>query len=159
MKPLTLRLLCLSIRTPLCLALQVVDVEAAGWWRQATALPASSLQPSALITVTTTPPTAATATPFISYQHMQGTGSRVGRGGGVSGDGPALELDDCSVVASGRDRDLVRLDGSGVVMTARYSRLRGGANAAVALQQSALNLDCCELQVGCTWTVCMRCGC
>ncbi|GIL61476.1 hypothetical protein Vafri_15878 [Volvox africanus] len=122
---------------------EVVDAEASGWGRQATALPATCLQSSALITVISSNNSSLYDTsPWGIF------GSVRSSGGDASG--PSLELDDCSVIASGRDRDLIRVDGGGggapAALTARYSRLRGGANAAVAAHGSTLNLDCCELE-------------
>ncbi|KXZ46036.1 hypothetical protein GPECTOR_47g311 [Gonium pectorale] len=159
---------------------EVVDAEAASWWRQATAMPASCLQPSALITVTAQPPqqapapsAAATAPGAVATTTARLSGGVFGYGSGAAGDGPSLELEDCNVTAGGRDRDLLRVDGSGAAgaaaaaaaaasvgaagggdggrsgspaVTARYCRLRGGANAAVATLRSSLHLDCCELE-------------
>ncbi len=92
--------------------------------------------------------------------------------------GGSLELDDCSLLAGGRDRDVLRAEGKGQdqapavaaaaragrsgshgggalggsgeasSLRARYCRLRGGANSCVASLGAAVHLDCCVLEVG-----------
>ncbi|EFJ48996.1 hypothetical protein VOLCADRAFT_90394 [Volvox carteri f. nagariensis] len=148
---------------------EVVDAEAAAWWRQATAMPATSLQSAALISVTSSPsqpplqpppppppPQTSSASPHAaSNSHEELTASVAVYDTASGGGPPSLELDDCSIIATGRDRDLIRVDGgnsssgggaAAAAVTARYSRFRGGANAAVVTLHSTLSLDCCELE-------------
>lgn len=92
-------------------------------------------------------------------------------GGGFNG--PSLELDECQVSAAARDRDLLTVDGSGgaaaaaaaavagagllgAAVTARYCKLRGGANAVVATNRASLHLDCCVIEVRGLIRMCVR---